>query len=195
MSFFGIAALLLWNVQNDELLKFIQQHRLLGATLFSMIMLGTTVIAPLTSLPLVPVVAPFLGPFTTGFACFIGWFLGALVAFIIGRTYGRPFILRFVPLESITKYESYIKPEMEFMVIVTLRMLVPVDILSYLLGVLSHVSFRVYAGATALGIVWFSFAFAYLGSALNSRNYVLLVSIGVASVVILYTAWRYIKKL
>jgi uncharacterized membrane protein YdjX (TVP38/TMEM64 family) len=77
------------------------------------------------------------------------------------------------------------------MLIVALRMILPVDVLSYALGMLSTVSFRIYTLASAIGILWFSFAFAYMGEAFKNDNYVLLSCISVASVVVLYSAWRY----
>lgn len=85
----------------------------------------------------------------------------------------------------------YIEPRTSFMLIVALRVILPVDILSYALGMLSTVSFRTYTLASAVGILWFSFVFAYMGEAFKKGDYVLLSSIGVASIVVLYSAWRY----
>lgn len=181
-------------IPSDTLHSVAEEHRLLGAVLFAGIMFSTTVIAPLTSLPMVPMVAVFLGPFTTGVACFIGWTLGAVVAFLIGRHLGQPFVAKYIGLEHIKKYEKYIDLETGFMLIVVLRMLLPVDILSYALGLVSTVSLRIYVLATMIGIFWFSFAFAYGGKALVDHDYVLLSSIGVASVVILGFSWWYIRN-
>jgi uncharacterized membrane protein YdjX (TVP38/TMEM64 family) len=177
-----------------EIVRIVGENRLLGVVLFGSIMFGTTVIAPLASLPLVPVIAPFLGPFTTGLASFVGWALGAFVAFFIGRQYGRPVVSKFINLESLRRYEEYVKPETGFLLIVLLRMLLPVDVLSYALGMFSTVSFPVYALATMLGIVWFSFAFAYFGTAVADGDYVLLSGIGVASVLILGGSWHYVRR-
>ena len=189
-----VVYLLLTNISNEVLHTVAEENPLLGGILFALIMFSTTVVAPLTSLPLVPIVAMFLGPFTTGLACFVGWTLGAVVAFLIGRHLGQPFVAKYIGMEKIKKYEKYIPPETSFMLIVVLRMCVPVDLLSYALGLLSTVSFRVYTLATMIGILWFSFAFAYGGVALMNRDYVLLASIGVASVLILGFSWFYIRR-
>ena len=138
--------------------------------------------------------APILGPFTTGTACFIGWFLGALVAFIIGRHLGRSVLERFISFEKILKLESTIPPEGGFILIVALRMILPVDVASYALGVFSTVSFRIYSLATGLGIGWFSYAFSYGSVALINHDYVLLFGIGVASMLILYGSWKYARR-
>ncbi len=72
-------------------------------------------------------------------------------------------------------------------------MVIPVDVLSYVLGLVSTVSLFEYTYTTLIGVSWFSFVFAYSGDALSTRNYVLLGSIGVASVFILLIATRYIR--
>lgn len=176
-----------------QLIATTTEHRLLGAVLLALVMCATTVFAPLTSLPLIPVIAPILGPFTTGTACYVGWTVGAICAFWIGRRYGQAFILRYVKRESLVRYEQCIRPDIGFILIVALRMLVPVDVVSYALAILSTISFKKYIAATMLGILWFSYAFAYGGIALMEHNYVLLSYIGVASVVILCSAWWYAR--
>ncbi len=182
------------NLSFEGLTRIAEEHRIQGAVLFGMLMFTTTVIAPLTSLPLVPMIAPFLGPFTTGLACYIGWTLGAVVAFWIGRTYGQPLVSRYIRIESIKKYESYIRPDMGFVLITVLHLVIPVDIFSYTLAMFTTVSLRIYALSTVLGILWFSFAFAYLGDAIANQDYVLLSVLGVASVLILYISWRYVRR-
>jgi uncharacterized membrane protein YdjX (TVP38/TMEM64 family) len=169
------------------------EHRIVGAVVFSLTIFSTTVVAPLSSLPLVPVLAPILGPFTTGLACFVGWTLGAVVAFLIGRYGGRPLLERRWNLDAYRHYEKLLSTEMSFVLIVALRMVIPVDVLSYALGVMSTVSLPVYTGATMVGIFWFSFAFAYFGDSLVERNYVLLAGIGVASVTVLVFSFLYIR--
>ncbi len=182
------------DISFDVFLKIAEENKVLGAFIFSCIMFGTTVIAPLTSLPLVPVVAMLIGPLATGIACFIGWTGGAIVAFLLGRYYGRPLLKKFMNLESIQKYEAYIRPDTGFILIVALRMVLPVDLLSYALGLFSTVSLKIYTLGTMIGIAWFSFAFAYMGEALMKRDYVLLTIISVASVLILFVSWRYSRK-
>jgi uncharacterized membrane protein YdjX (TVP38/TMEM64 family) len=184
----------LTHTSDAKLYQVIADHKILGACLFGAVMFGTTVLAPLTSLPLIPMVAPLLGPFLTGTACFIGWTLGAITAFCIGRFYGRSVITRFVSEQSLQKYEAYLKPDTRFLLIVALRMIAPVDVISYALGIFTAVSFRIYVSATMVGIFWFSYAFAYGSVAFMNRDYVLLVGIGVASVVILGISGVYARR-
>lgn len=186
-------------VHTESIIAFVtngaEGHRFLSATVLAVVMFITTICAPLTALPLIPLIAPLLGPFTTGLAAFVGWTFGAVGAFLIARYGGRPLLERMVDLERLALWEAKLPPTFEFMGIVALRMLVPVDILSYALGALSTVSLPMYTTATMLGIVWFSFAFAYGGSAILTGNYVLLASIGVASGIVLSVAWLYLRKM
>jgi uncharacterized membrane protein YdjX (TVP38/TMEM64 family) len=168
------------------------EHRMLGAVLFACLMFVTTVVAPLSSLGMVPMIAPLIGPFTTGVACYVGWLLGAVVAFHIGRVYGQPCITKMMSQKTLNHYTRYLQKDMSFMYIIMLRMILPVDILSYMLGVFTTVSFAKYTVASAIGILWFSFAFAYLGDAFVQGDYVLIAEVGVASVAILVGAWLYI---
>ncbi len=185
--------LFVWEFPRAELLTFAGEHRFLGAVLFALLMCGATVLAPIALLPLVPFVAPVLGPFTTAIACIAGWTVGAVIAFLIARYGGRPFVARFIPLETLSSYEARIPEKAHPLFLIFLRMVIPVDVLSYVLGLVSTVSLFEYTYTTLIGVSWFSFVFAYSGDALSTRNYVLLGSIGVASVFILLIATRYIR--
>lgn len=170
-----------------------ETHRYIAALLFGVLMCVTTVIAPLTSLPLVPMLAPVLGPFTTGVAAYSGWVIGACIIFYIGRTYGREYVTRIISEKTLSKYESLVRPEMGFVLLVALHMVFPVDIISYLLALGTRISFRVYLASTMIGVAWGSFAFAYLGSTFIQHDYVRMVQIGVVSCFILVCAWLYAK--
>ncbi len=78
------------HLSSDDIITYIENNRVKGAFLFASIMFLATVIAPITVLPLVPLVSPLLGPLTTALASCIGWTLGAIVAFCIARKFGQP---------------------------------------------------------------------------------------------------------
>lgn len=192
--FLGTIAFLSVGIPYDSFSTYAQEHRILGAILFGCSMFGATVIAPIAVLPMVPLLAPILGPFLTGLSAYIGWTSGAIVAFWIARRFGQPLVLRFVRKKDLEKMSSYLNDDIGFVTIVMLRLVLPVDVLSYALGLFTFVSYSVYIRATLLGILWFPFAFAYMGTTLLAGDYVLLVSIGVASVVILVLAWHYVSR-
>lgn len=182
------------SIPYDSIIAYAHTHRVLGAIVFGGLMFIATVVAPIAVLPLVPLIAPVLGPFVTGLSAYIGWVLGACVAFWLARRFGQPLVYRFVRQKDIEKVSSYMKDEMGFFTIVMLRLVLPVDALSYALGLFTTISYTVYVSATMVGVLWFSFVFAYMGDSFIQGNYVLLTSISVASVAIVYFSWRYIKK-
>ena len=135
-----------------------------GMILYIDILVIATVIAPLNAVPLLPVASALWGWFFAGLLSIVGWTLGALIAFSLARRYGAPLVRKFSSLEQIEKYEKLIPRENIFWSIVFLRMAVPVDILSYLLGLLSHIPLSTYLIATLIGISPFAFIFAYVGT-------------------------------
>jgi len=84
----------------------------------------------------------------------------------------KSFPVHFVSLERIATYEKKIPQNIEFIAIVFLRMVLPVDVLSYALGFFSTISFARYMAATVIGITPFAVIFAYGGSSLFEGRYV-----------------------
>jgi uncharacterized membrane protein YdjX (TVP38/TMEM64 family) len=176
----------------EALTMYFEAHALQGITGVIIAMFLGTVIAPIAIVPIIPLIAPMLGPFQTGVASWVGWTLGAVVAFCIARYGGKPLLMRFVSLEALNRYEARIPHETHFSLIFALRIVIPVDLLSYALGLFSRVPLGVYTAASALGIMWFSFAFSYLGYAVTTHNTVLLVNYSVASAIIFLGALLYV---
>ncbi len=190
LSIFSMA----YSLPFDDVVRYAGEHKIQGAIILAILMCLSTVLAPLTILPVVPMVSPILGPFVTGVASYIGWGAGSIIAFWIARKWGQPVVFKLIDKESIEKTKQYIDEDMSVIFVIALRMTIPADALSYVLGLFTVISYRVYIFATLIGIAWFSFGFAYLGDSLMSGNYVLLIPISVASISILYFFWVYIKK-
>lgn len=197
-TFFGILILttisFFWDAPVLMLEAYIGEERVLGALIFCVIMIIATVIAPITVFPVIPMIAPVLGPFTTGLMSVIGWTVGAVIAFLIARHAGRPVLSKFVSLSTLHQYEALVPKEARFLTIVLLRMMVPVDVLSYALGFLSTVGLVEYTLATLVGVAYFSFAFSYLGEAALEQNSELMVILGTASVSVFAFSWWYIAR-
>ncbi len=121
-------------------------------------------VAPVSALPLLPIASNVFGWVVAGWLSVVGWLIGSAIAFILSRRYGRPLVEKVVSLDKIGKIEKMIPEENLFWSIVFLRMSVPVDILSYVLGLFSHVKFRTYMLASLIGIIPFAFVFSYLGT-------------------------------
>lgn len=148
---------------NLEYVRGLIGYNIWSMVLYILIAIIATVIAPVSALPLLPVASNVWGWLVTAILSIIGWTLGALIAFALARKYGVPLVKKFVSLDKIARFERLIPKENLFWGIVFLRMAVPVDVLSYVLGLFSHIRFRTYAIATLIGILPFAFVFAYLG--------------------------------
>lgn len=110
------------------------------------------VLAPLTSVPLLPAAVHVWGVPTTVLLATVGWSLGALVAFWLARKFGRPLVKNLVNLEEVDRWSTLIPVHHQFAGILILRLALPADIISYALGLVDGVSFRIYAPSTVLGI-------------------------------------------
>ena len=148
---------------NIDFFKGIIGDGFLGMFFYVLITIVAIVIAPISTMPLLPIASNLWGVFSAALLSIIGWTVGAFIAFIIARTYGVPIIKKFVPIEKINKLEKMVPRENVFWGVVFLRMIVPVDILSYALGLFSKMKTRDYVLATLIGVSPFAFVFAYLG--------------------------------
>lgn len=154
----------------------------------------STVIAPLTVLPLIPIASNIFGPFSSGVFSIIGWTLGAIIAFLIARHAGKPLLSKFASVEKIEKFEKYVPEHVHFFTILVLRMLLPVDALSYALGFFSGIGFWKYSVATLIGVTPFSFVFAYAGGAIPLENYLRFASWFIFAIIILWLIVHLVNK-
>lgn len=142
-----------------------------GALAFILLIFLSTVVAPVTVPLAVPVAAPFLGPWQTALFAIVGWVSGAALAFVLARRFGRPLIARILDLKKIDRLQVFIPDDEVFWRITLLRLLLPVDLLSYALGLLPKIPLTPYLLATALGVAPFAFIMAYAGDALILKDY------------------------
>lgn len=132
-----------------------------GMAAYVALEISSIVVLPLTTLPLLPVAVVLWGSLVAGALSVFGWMIGGFLAFKIARKYGKPFVAKIMDIKQIERLEKVIPQEHVFWVIVVLRMSLPVDVLSYALGLFSSVSLRAYMLATFIGITPFAFIFSY----------------------------------
>jgi uncharacterized membrane protein YdjX (TVP38/TMEM64 family) len=122
------------------------------------------VVAPVSTLPLLPLASGMWGWVIAGILSIVGWTIGGQIAFILARRFGKPFLRKIISLERLEKYEKRVPEENMFWTVVFLRMAVPVDVLSYALGLFSRMKSVSYFFATAIGVTPFALVFAYAGT-------------------------------
>ena len=187
-------------VKNDSLMsvveRYVAQDAYTSVLWYIFALFFATVFAPVSAVPLMPLASHIFGPFMAGVYSIAGWFLGAMVAFLIARYLGGPVLTFFISKEKISRYKDIIPHDYYFLSVFLLRMITPVDFLSYALGLFTAIPFRTYALATILGIIPFAFIYSYGGDALFNENYVLfsaIIMVGVTLCVIAYYFSR-VKK-
>ena len=122
------------------------------------------VIAPVTSLPLIPIASNTYGVFITTVFFSIGGIIGSLIAFWIGRTYGKRIVKNIISIEEAEEVSEAINKKNLFLSLIIMRIVVPADVLSYTLGIFTRVRYRIYIPTMILGTIPGAFYFSYLGS-------------------------------
>lgn len=177
---------------SDVFLKYMGGNYAVSSFVYILALILSVVVAPFT-MPLFLIAGGIFGPLVATAYNIIGWSVGAVIAFLLARFLGRSVLSRFVSLRRINEYEKKIPEKLEFLSIVLLRMVVPVDLLSYALGFFSNISFARYTIATIIGITPFAAVFAYGGSALFDGKY-FVVGVLTVAVLLVFCAGYYILK-
>lgn len=159
-----IACTFLVTTYDRELKDLIGEQTTVSVLIYIVLAATTTVFAPLTSIPLIPAASLLWGAPLAAVASIAGWMIGSLIAFALSRRFGRVWVEDFVSPEALERLEARIVTKHIFWNIVFLRLVVPVDVLSYVLGLFKHISWQTYTGATLIGITPFAFVFAYGGT-------------------------------
>ena len=150
----------------------------LGATV-------ATIIAPLSFLPILPVAVVLWGSLVAAFLSIVAWSLGAAVAFLLARRYGRPLVSHFVGERKMALIAHIAPRRYLFVAVVLLRMALPVDLLSYTLGLLGVMRFWPYMLATVIGITPFALVFSYLAELDTALQFMALLG-GVLCIAVSY---------
>lgn len=153
-----------------------------------------TVLAPISTVPLIPVVVQSWGWMLTGILSVFGWVIGSQIAFLLARRYGVRLISHFTSLTKLHQYETSFSNQHLFWTIVVLRMLVPVDVLSYALGLFSTISAGRYLLATTIGVIPFAFIFSYTGTLPPGLQVLVLIEVGLL-LVLVYIVRRILREM
>ncbi len=179
--------------KNQDKLEILINTGISGLLLYIFVVVIAEVIAPITAMPLLPIVSNTWGWLTAAITSIIGWTLGAWIAFAIARKYGVPLVKKFIPLKKLEKIEKRIPQKHLFWGVVFLRISIPVDILSYTLGLFTKMKTYPYLIATLIGVTPFAFIFAYAGT-LPIGYQIIAAAIAAAIFLISYFIFRKKKE-
>lgn len=162
---------------NPALTELIKEDGGFGMLVYVLITIIAVVAAPISAFPLLPIATNLWGIRVATLLSVAGWTLGAMIAFLLARRFGAPLVSKLAPLEKWRRFEKHLPQRNLFWSVVYLRMILPVDVLSYLLGLFSTISWSHYFFATLLGVTPFAFIFSYAGT-LEPRVQLALATIG-----------------
>jgi len=148
----------------DSLGKLIRENYALGLFIFTLADILSVVIAPITSLPLIPIASNTYGVLITTIFFSIGGIVGSLIAFWIGRKYGKNLVKKIISIDEAEEVSEAINKKNLFFSLIVLRIVVPADVLSYALGIFTNVKYGMYVLTLIIGIIPGAFYFAYIGS-------------------------------
>ena len=159
-----------WDMALSGFTAWLALHPVAGALAYVTLLAASVVLMPFSSLPLLPLASSVFGVALTALLSALGWWLGCLVAFQLARR-GRHLLERFTSLAAIDRLEARVPADVGFGAIVLLRMVLPVDLVSFALGLLKQLPFSRYALASLLGILPFAFVWSYAGGELGAGNF------------------------
>lgn len=180
-------------IYQTQLETYIGGENSIGKLIYVMAEIVATVIAPISSMPLTPIATHAWGWVVSGVLSIVGWSIGAQIAFIIARKFGKPIVEKIVSLEKLHSFENYFIGKNLFWLVVSLRIILPVDILSYAIGLFSKMKSGEYFLATLIGITPFAFIFAYTGGLPIKSQVVIFLIVGVI-IGIIYLVGRITRK-
>ena len=177
-----MGAVLVVRAHNTELTRFVDQRPLVGGSVYLLLNVFDAVLAPGVTLPLIPVAARAWGPVPAAILTTVGWTVGSLVAFLIARRWGYPLVRKLTSIERVKRLRRYI-PEDLFWSVVLLRMVMPMDVISYVLGLFTNMKWSRYVAATALGVAPSAFVLAFLGKLTHAYE---LITFGIGGAAIVW---------
>jgi len=157
-----IASVLLVRAHAEAIRSFIDRHVFEGVFLYILLNILDAVMAPGATLPLIPIAVRVWGRVPAAAITTAGWTTGSLVAFLIARRWGSPVVRKLTSIKHVRRMREHIPKDL-FWSIVLLRLVMPMDVISYVLGLFSSMTWQRYLLATALGLLPSALVLAFLG--------------------------------
>ncbi|MBU2503807.1 MAG: VTT domain-containing protein [Nanoarchaeota archaeon] len=137
-------------------LGFVQENlknSILGAFLYSFAFFLAVVIAPISAIPLLPIAAKIWGVFPATVLSITGLTSGSTVAFMISQKYGSIVAKKFFSQKQIDKIEKKFIGDNYLWKILFMRMILPAELLSYVLGISKKIELKKFVVATTIGMI------------------------------------------
>ena len=166
LAAFVFVLLAQWSQQHSELIQSITaQAGWVGELSYIGIMMLSIVFAPLGTGFLLPVAANSYGPFLAAIYSITGWTLGSVIAFWIAKTFRKKVFKHQGFVKRIQEYEQTIPKYQFYGLVILLRIALPVDLVSYVLGFARTMSYLAFLLTTVIGVTPLTFMFTYAATA------------------------------
>jgi len=185
-----IVAAQLSQQHSDSLQEITRNAGIIGVLSYIGITMVSIVIAPIGTGFLVPVAANSFGPALAALYSITGWTVGSVIAFLLARYVKRTALQDAAFIEKIRIYEQKLPRWYLYGLIIALRVSLPVDVVSYALGVASTIRLNAFVVTTVIGITPFTFAFTYSA---QSELWVQLV-VGFVGIIVFLGGILFVKK-
>ncbi len=128
--------------------------------------IGTVVVVVLvpfaTSLPLIPVAVSVWGGPIAALLTLFAWVIGSSTAFMVARRFGSKFVSRFISLQTLRQVSAMVpKRNLAVGTIFFSMFGAPADLLSYALGLFTHIRAKTAIVSFSLGFSVFAFFITY----------------------------------
>jgi uncharacterized membrane protein YdjX (TVP38/TMEM64 family) len=171
----------------------IVRHPTAGKFLFLLLAAVSGALAFFSSAIVIPVAVYTWGRPLTFTLLWTGWMIGGMASYLIGRYPGRRLFKRILPERKMRHYEKAISAKTPFFVVLLFQIALQSEIPGYVLGAARY-DFRRYLLALAICELPYAIGAIYLSESFIGRNYVLLVSLGAAAILVSFLAFRTFRK-
>jgi len=161
----------------DKLSSLLRDLGVIGPFALMGLMTLAVVVSPIPSLPIDLAAGVAYGPFWGAVYVLIGAELGAIISFLIGRALGRDLLNRWLRRDITFCEQCSDHHLLGLMVVARLVPIFSFDIVSYGAG-LTKMSLKAFALATFVGMIPPTFALTYLGSAVVTVQWPLILAGG-----------------
>jgi uncharacterized membrane protein YdjX (TVP38/TMEM64 family) len=147
---------------SQDLEALIEVHFPVGMIFYIVLLVFGEIFLPGSTLPLVPIAATLRGSLLAAASTFIGWMISAIIAFALARRYGRSLANRMINREKVEEIGGCIPERHLFWSVVLFRVIFPIDLVSYALGLFANIPWGPYLLSTGLGVGVFAFSIAHI---------------------------------
>jgi uncharacterized membrane protein YdjX (TVP38/TMEM64 family) len=179
--------------KNSYLFTNLLDKSLIGILIYLFVVIIAMVFAPISSVPLIPIISSIWGWKIAGFINLIAWLIGAIIIFLIVRKLGSKLITKLIPLSSLYKIEEKMSKTSILVNAFLLRMIIPADIMSYALVFFSDINFSTYLLLSFFAFIPAAFLLSYVGEI--HFIYQLIVALVIFIIVLSIEVWGLYAKL